>query len=73
MRDLLENAETVGSLGFIERKTISETPNQTSTIIVGEGSGQRSREFELIWIPGLFKSRNAGKLRMRFFIKKVGI
>ena len=43
MSEILQNAEAAGALNFIERHEQTTRPNHSSTIIVGEGEGRRTR------------------------------
>ena len=67
MKEILEQAEAAGMMSFTER--IPNRPNHTSTVVVGEGEGRKTREFQQIWVTELFKSVKAGKLRLLFFVK----
>lgn len=45
-------------------------PKVRSSVVIGEGEGRSTREFELQWWPELYKT-NYGKLTFRFFVNKV--
>lgn len=45
-------------------------PKIRSSIVIEEGEGRTSREFEIQWWPSLYKT-NFGKLSFRFFVNKV--
>lgn len=52
----------------------SNIPSITSMevkIIVGEGEGRLTREFEMIWWPNMFNTSGHGKLIFLYFIAKV--
>ena len=49
----------------------NKSPTLQLQIVVGRGQGGATREFEIIWWPGLFKSNIHEKLTLRFYISKV--
>lgn len=48
-----------------------KSPTLQLQIVVGRGQGRATREFEIIWWPGLFTSSTHGKLTLRFYVSKV--
>ena len=48
-----------------------KSPTLQLQIVVGRGQGRATREFEIIWWPGLFTSSIHEKLTLRFYISKV--
>ncbi|PFX14659.1 hypothetical protein AWC38_SpisGene21173 [Stylophora pistillata] len=52
-------------------KKSSTIPTQHIEIVVGNGEGRATREFEVIWWPDLFSGTRHGKLTLRFYVSKV--
>ena len=53
-------------------KKSSTIPTRQIEIVVGNGEGRATREFEVIWWPDLFSDKRHGKLTLRiyyFFLK----
>ena len=53
-------------------KKSSTIPTQQIEIVVGNGEGRATREFEVIWWPDLFSDNRHGKLTLQiyyFFLK----
>ena len=48
-----------------------QQPTCRASLIIGEGEGRASREFELIWWPDLFSQQERGKLTLRYYVGKV--
>ena len=48
-----------------------KSPTLQLQIVVGRGQGRATREFEIIWWPGLFTSSTHRKLTLRFYVSKV--
>lgn len=65
------------ALQAAKERARSRTPNKSPTLqiqmVVGHGEGRVTREFEVIWWPGLFSCIKHGKLIVRFYISKVRI
>ena len=51
--------------------TKCQQPTCRASLIIGEGEGRVSREFELIWWPDLFSQQERGKLTLRYYVGKV--
>lgn len=64
----LEAAKRRAHQPKVDRRHITVTSR--SSLVIGEGSGRNTREFELQWWPDLY-STNFGKLTLRFFVGKV--
>jgi len=67
--DPLVALEAARHRAHISRGVPQAKPKTRSSIIIGEGEGRRSREFEVQWWPNLYKS-SFGKLSLRFFVNK---
>ena len=52
-------------------KKSSTIPTRQIEIVVGNGEGRATREFEVIWWPDLFSDNKHGKLTLRFYVSKV--
>jgi len=46
-------------------------PSMEVQIVVGEGEGRATREFEMIWWPNMYSSNKHGKLVFRYYVAKV--
>ena len=47
-----------------------QQPTCRASLIISEGEGRASREFELIWWPDLFSRQERGKLNLRYYVGK---
>ena len=56
-------AQASGSVSY-------KQPTCRASLIIGEGQGRASREFELIWWPDLFSQQDHGKVSFRFYVGK---
>lgn len=62
----LAKARARGGLG-----QSSQQPTCMASLVVGEGEGRATREFEVIWWPDLFSNHERGKLTLRYYVGKV--
>jgi len=49
----------------------TQQPTCRASLVVGEGEGRATREFEVSWWPDLYKDEWRGKLNLRFYVGKV--
>ena len=70
--EAIEMAKKRAFSRFTSSPAESQTPTSQSEIVVSIGEGRKTREFELIWWPNMFKSlgEDYGKLTIRFFVSK---
>ena len=52
------------------RSASCQQPTCRASLIISEGEGRASREFELIWWPDLFSHQERGKLTFRYYVGK---
>ena len=67
MREKIMKAKKAGGSGFTSR---TEVPTSRISLIVSPGEGRATREVELIYWPGLYKTSGCCKFQLRFFIQK---
>ena len=49
----------------------NQQPTCCASLVVGEGEGRATREFEVIWWPDMYQDQRRGKLTLRFYVGKV--
>lgn len=68
--DPLEALKAARERGRHSRYSLPAKPKLRSSIVIGEGEGRRTREFEVQWWPNIYKG-SFGKLCLRFFVNKI--
>ena len=48
-----------------------QQPTCEASLVVGEGQGRATREFELVWWPNIYTNKQRGKLICRYYVGKV--
>lgn len=54
-----------------DRDLTRSRPTCRASLVVGEGEGRATREFEIIWWPDLYTIPQRGKIALRYYVGKV--
>ena len=62
----LAKAKARGQMDFENAR-----PTCRASLVIGEGEGRATREFEIIWWPQMYTNTQRGKIAFRFYVAKV--
>ena len=52
------------------RTAVNKQPTCKASLVVGEGEGRATREFEIIWWPDLYSTPQRGKIAFHYYVGK---